>query len=345
MRKSIYVLAYLAAIPLILLAGCSSEPAGQEKAPEKETSPEAPAAVEEPANPAGFPDVVAKVNEAEIGKAELLEQVSNIESQAHGSIDTTTLSFYRRVLDDLVATELLYQSSQEKHLAVTDADVEKQLDTLRSRFPNPQNFEQAIASQGVTLDHLKTQIQVDMSIQKLVETDIEPAITITEEAKKKFYDENPDKMRQPDRLRLSHILKRVAPDASPEAKAGARREIEKLLEQAQAGADFGALAREHSEDTGSAPNGGELVVGRGETVPAFEQAAFALEPGGLSPVVETRFGFHIIKLSEKIPGQPVPYEQASARIEEFLKQQELQKRIQSTVEALKAKARVEVFIS
>jgi peptidyl-prolyl cis-trans isomerase C len=61
-------------------------------------------------------------------------------------------------------------------------------------------------------------------------------------------------------------------------------------------------------------------------------------------VVETQFGFHIIKLSEKIDGALVPYEQVSARIEEFLKQQDLQKQIQTTVEALKGKARVEVFI-
>lgn len=346
MRKSIFPLVFLAAISLTFGAGCSSKPGGEEKASKEEPSPETSAApaVEEPANPSNFPEVVAKVNETEIAKAQLLEQVSNIESQARGSIDTTTLSFYRRVLDDMVGTELLYQSSQVKHLSAADAEVEKQLDTLRSRFPNPQALEQALSSRGMTLDRLKKQIQMDLSIQKLVETDIEPKIVVTEEAKRKFYDDNPDKMRQPDRLRLSHILKRVAPDASPETKAAARREIEKLLEQAKAGADFATLAREHSEDPGSAKNGGELVVGRGETVPAFEQAAFALEPGGLSPVVETRFGFHIIKLSEKIQGQAIPYEQMSGRIEEFLKQQELQKQVQSTVEALKEKAQVEIFI-
>ncbi len=244
----------------------------------------------------------------------------------------------------MVGAELLYQSSVEKHLVAASGDVEKQLDTFRSRFPTPQAFDQALAAQGMTIDGLKKQIQRDMSIQKLIETDITPKITVTEEAKRKFYDANSQKMRQPDRLRLSHILKRVSPDATPETKAAARREIDALLEQAKGGADFGALAREHSEDPGSAPQGGELVVGRGETVPPFEEAAFALQPGGLSPVVETQFGFHIIKLLEKIDGQLVPYDQVSGKIEEYLKQQGLQEQIQSAVEALKGKAKVEIFI-
>ena len=120
--------------------------------------------------------------------------------------------------------------------------------------------------------------------------------------------------------------------------------IADLLDQAREGADFAALAREHSEDPGSAANGGELTVSRGETVPPFEQAAFALEPGGVSPVVETQFGFHIIKLSEKIEGQPIPYEQMEAGIEQYLTQQGVQEEIESTVESLKAAGTVELFL-
>ncbi len=92
MRKSFYLYAFLAAIPLALGAGCSSKPGDKDKASEQETKPDAPqpAAVEEPANPAKFPDVVAKVNATDIEKAELLEQVSSVENQARGAIDTTT---------------------------------------------------------------------------------------------------------------------------------------------------------------------------------------------------------------------------------------------------------------
>ena len=107
--------------------------------------------------------------------------------------------------------------------------------------------------------------------------------------------------------------------------------IEGILEEAKSGADFAALAREHSEDPGSAPNGGELTVKRGQTVPPFEQAAFALEPGGLSSVVETQFGYHIIKLSEKIEGQLMSFEEVRPRIEQHLKQQAIQEGVDQKV--------------
>jgi peptidyl-prolyl cis-trans isomerase C len=183
-----------------------------------------------------------------------------------------------------------------------------------------------------------------MSIQKLIERDIVPKVSVTEEAARKFYEENSAEMRQPDRLRVRHILKRVAPDATPEAREAARAAIEKIRQQAKGGSDFGALAREHSEDPGSAGNGGELTIAAGETVPAFEEAAFALQPGGLSPVVETEYGFHVIELKEKIAGQMVPFEQVQPRIQQFLEQQGVQEQIESTVESLKKNGAVEVLI-
>lgn len=296
------------------------------------------------ADPAGFPDVVATVNGVDIEKSALMKHVAGLGQQAPPDQDTTSAAFFRGVLDELVGGELLFQASAQRNLTADDAAVEQQLSTLRARFPDPTVFEQALAQQGLTLDELKTQLAHDMSIQNLIDADITPNITVSEEAVRKFYDENPEQMRQPDRLELSHILKMVAPDATPEVKQATAAAIESILEQARAGADFAELAREHSEDPGSAQNGGELVIGRGETVPPFEQAAFALEPGGLSPVVETQFGFHIIKLSQKIEGQPVPYEQVQPRIEEFLKQQAVQEEIGNTVEALREAGAVELFI-
>ena len=174
---------------------------------------------------------------------------------------------------------------------------------MKSRFPKPGMFDQALAAQGMTLEGLRTEMRQNLSIQKLIEADIVSQASVTPEAMRSFYDENQEQMRQPEQLRLSHILKSVNPEAPAEERATVLTAIEGVLEEAKSGADFAALAREHSEDPGSAQNGGELTVTRGQTVPPFEQAAFALEPGGLSSVVETQFGYHIIKLLEKIGGQ------------------------------------------
>jgi peptidyl-prolyl cis-trans isomerase C len=254
------------------------------------------------------------------------------------------MEFYHRVLDDLIGAELLFQESRKRALELSDEETEAALTSLKSRLPDPAMFEQVLASEGLTIDALRSQIHRDQSIQKLIDADITPNVKVSADQTRKYYDENTELMKQPDRLRLSHILKRVEPDATPEAKASARTEIEAILERARAGEDFAALARENSDDPGSAANGGELTVSRGDTVPPFEEAAFALSPGELSPVVETQFGFHVIKLTEKLEGQVVPYNQVAPRIQEFLTQQAIQDEVGEKVDALRASGDVEILL-
>ena len=87
-----------------------------------------------------------------------------------------------------------------------------------------------------------------------------------------------------------------------------------------------------------------MIIRHGQTVDPFERAAFGLEPGEVSDVVETRFGFHIIKLSERIPSRQIPFTEAEPRIQQYLHQQGLREEIRSEVDALRSKAQTEVFI-
>ncbi len=310
-------------------------------------APEATMALEvneEPADPETFPDIVATVNGVAILKTELLERIAGADAQMGGTPGPKTIAFYRTVLDQLVGAQLLYQASRDRDMLVASADVDRELDNMKSRFPQPDQFDQALETRGMTLDELRNEVQRNLSIQKLIETGIVSRANVTPEAKRRFYDENQEQMRQPEQLRLSHILKSVSPEATAEERATVLTAIEGILEEAKSGADFAGLAREHSEDPGSAQNGGGLTVTRGQTVPPFEQAAFALEPGGLSSVVETQFGYHIIKLSEKIEGQLMSYEDVHPRIEQHLKQQAIQDGIDQAVTSLKESGEVKLFV-
>jgi peptidyl-prolyl cis-trans isomerase C len=116
------------------------------------------------------------------------------------------------------------------------------------------------------------------------------------------------------------------------------------LKRARAGADFAGLARTYSNDA-SRQHGGDLgFFPRGQMVPAFEAAAFALQPGQISDVVETPFGYHVIKVTGHRPAQVVPFGQVSAQIEEYLRQEQKQARTRAYVDQLKSKGRVEVLI-
>ncbi|HEX6852682.1 MAG TPA: peptidylprolyl isomerase [Candidatus Polarisedimenticolaceae bacterium] len=151
--------------------------------------------------------------------------------------------------------------------------------------------------------------------------------TVTDADVRKYYDDNLSQFSRPEQRRASHILFRVEAGAAPEDRRSIRDLAESVLKRAQGGEDFAALARAMSQDQGSAPNGGDLGwFGRGDMVPAFDQAAFSTPPGQLAPVVETEFGYHVIKVAEQRDAGATPFEEVQAGIRrqvELRKQQEV----------------------
>lgn len=137
-----------------------------------------------------------------------------------------------------------------------------------------------------------------------------------------YYDSHREQYEKPEEVRARHILIKFAPDAKEDEKAKARQRVEELLAKVKAGEDFAALATQSSQDEGSAAKGGDLgFFKRGQMVAPFEQAAFALEPGGVSDVVESPFGFHIIKVEEKHAAATQALEQVREQIVTTLKQE------------------------
>src|SRR4029450_2821785 len=118
-----------------------------------------------------------------------------------------------------------------------------------------------------------------------------------------------------------------------------------ILARARAREDFATLAKESSEDPGSAPKGGELgVFGRGQMVPPFEQAAFALKPGEVSGVGETPFGFHVIKVTDRAPARKLAFDEVKERLKQEMVQQKRQQAQQSFLNSLRAKAKIETYL-
>jgi peptidyl-prolyl cis-trans isomerase C len=146
-------------------------------------------------------------------------------------------------------------------------------------------------------------------------------------------------------VRASHILIGIPQNADAATKQQAKAKADALLKDLKAGKDFAATAKANSQDPGSAPNGGDLgYFEQGQMVPPFEQAAFALKPGEMSEVVETQFGYHIIKVADKQESKVVPLEEAKGQIEEYLTQQNRHAQTELFVNALRAKAKVEILI-
>jgi peptidyl-prolyl cis-trans isomerase C len=146
-------------------------------------------------------------------------------------------------------------------------------------------------------------------------------------------------------VRASHILIGVTRDADAAARTQARTKAEGVLKDVKSGKDFAALAKEHSSDPGSAANGGDLgFFQQGQMVGPFNDAAFSLAPGAVSGLVETDFGFHIIKVAEKQPARPVPLEDVRPQVEQYLGQTNRQQQTDAFVNGLKAKGKIEILI-
>lgn len=317
--------------------------AGQPAAPAG--SPADPAAAAAPPAkpvPATLPAVVARVNGVAIPAAELERAIRNLEANVGNQVPAERRNeIYRGILDQLVEQKLLAQEAASRNIKATDTEIASGIDTMKKQAPTPDAFAKALASRKMTEADLRAEASHQIAINKLLTTEVEPKAAVTETDIADFYKKNPQFFMQPEAVRASHILLKAD---TPEAKAQAKTKADDLLRQIKGGADFAGLAKQHSND-GSAANGGDLgFFPRGQMVKAFEDAAFALKPGEVSPVVETEFGYHIIKSGEHRTARTVPLAEVSDRIAQALRQQKQQQLAQEFVQSLKTKSKVEILM-
>ena len=318
-----------------LTPAASAQAAGQATAPS--TPPAKPMPVQ-------LPDVLARVNGESVTKAEFDRLIKNLEV-GNGPIPADRRDeILRGALDQLITYTALVQEAKARNISATDAEVDGRLKEMQAQFPTEDAFKKALADRNMTLQRLKDDTRIDTVIGKLLDAETANGPAVGDAEAREFYDKNPDKFRQEEAVRASHILIKVNDNADAATKQKAREQIDAVLKQAKAGADFASLARQHSQD-GSAAQGGDLdFFTRGQMVPAFDQAAFALKPGEISDVVTTQFGFHIIKLTEKRAASTVPFDQVSARIRQYLGEQHKQERARLFIEGVKSKSKIEVLV-
>lgn len=319
-------------------------PAAAPPAPAGQPAPAAaPAPAPEPPKPvpATIPAVVARVNGQDIPKADFDRILRQMEMQAGQPVPADRRDeVYRAVLDQVVTYTALVHEARARGITVSDAEAKAAGDAkiaeLRQQIPDRQAFDKALADRNMTLSRLRSDIRNDLAINRMMEAELAGAPAITDTQVREFYDKNPDEFRG---VRASHIL--IRPEGFDDAsKKKARATAEDLMKQARGGADFAELARTHSAD-GSAQQGGDLgFFTRGSMVPAFSDAAFALQPGQVSDVVETQFGFHVIKLAER---KDVPFEEANPGIRNFLTARQRDERQQAFVAQVKGKSKIEVL--
>ena len=293
---------------------------------------------------------VAVVNGQPITKGEYdralsayMRRFRQVTGGMHGGVSEPNDQMKSDVLQQLVDRTLLYQEAEKHPVKDLEAQVDKEYQGIKGRFPNEEAFQKALAGEGLTEEELKGLIGQQVLVRSYVQTEIQPKVKVSDEDVRKFYDDNRDKFATPAQVRASHILLRFPPEATDADKAALREKAAALQKRAAAGEDFAALAKENSEDPGSAANGGDLgFFTRERMVKPFADAAFALDVGQVSGVVETRFGYHVIKVTDRKEASERSFDEVKDQIAEYLKAQALDRAVQAKVKELREGAKIDV---
>lgn len=290
-------------------------------------------------------EIAASVNGELITQAELEREIINLSHrysmQTQGSEIPDDIE--TKALNNLITKQLLYEASGKANVKIDESEVNDNLQQTISRFPDKEAFESALKRENITEDELKNEIRYGLAIQTYVENTYVSKTSVSEEELKSYYESNPELFKHPEMVKASHILIGVDSKADETQKAEARKKIENIEKELKAGKDFAELAKTYSECPSSS-NGGDLgSFRRGQMVQAFEEVAFSLNPGETSSVVETPFGFHIIKVFEKQPEGAFPLDQVKPQIQDFLTREKVQKLLEKDIEDLKSKAAIETF--
>jgi peptidyl-prolyl cis-trans isomerase C len=254
------------------------------------------------------------------------------------------------LLDHLIMNRILLQKATDADRSETKEQIDKAFADARAHAPSPQAFEEQIRATGMTLDQLRAQALEEQLCRRIILRQTTNHITISDDEIKKFYDNNPSKFEKPEEVRAAHILVStldpVTHDAlPPDKKKEKEKEASDLRARAVKGEDFGALAKQYSDDPGSKDKGGEYTFPRGKMVPEFEAAAFSLKTNQISELVETQYGYHIIKMIEKTPASKITLAEATPSIREFLVSQAVRDQLPAYTAKLKEDADVKLVES
>jgi len=305
-----------------------------------------------------IPGVVAKVNGVEL-RSDYIRFRLNLDIRRIGQ----NLSAQQKaklaeaIIEKEIVRELMYQEGQAKGSDVSPETVEKELQEFKNSYGSEEDFQQALKVRGISEDELKKGIEVDLIAKNLLDDRVKGKVHITDTQVKKFYEDKQESFKRPESFRVRHIFVAYVPfdvvqntppeemqEKAGEYRAASKKKIEEVYGKIKAGGNFEGLAKQYSEDEGSAEKGGDLdFMYKGVFDPMFDKAVDGLKVGETSDIVETEFGYHIIQLMETKPPDYAPFAEVEESIQKHLFMTEAQKLVGRYIEALRKKADIIVY--
>ena len=237
---------------------------------------------------------------------------------------------------NVIARVLLAQEAQHAHPPVPDAEVDEAVAKLKEEHGGEQRFFAAIGADAGQMDTIRRDVELNLRVRKMLEALSAKDPAPTDAELRAYYEKNVDAYKTFEEVRASHILK--APSRG-EQRETAYQELRQVREKLLAGEDFDALAKKHSDKADDHIDLGFFK--RGELAEEFELVAFSMNVGEISPVFGSPFGFHVVKVTERKPATPKPFDEVRDQVREHLLQDRQQENTRKLVEELQAKATIE----
>jgi len=305
-----------------------------------------------------IPDIVARVNGSDISAKHIKFQFVQILKKSQAPFTSAQKEkIVRKVIDKEVVRELMYQEGQKLNLVADPKFVEAELQALKSAYKNENDFKEALLERDITENDLKKSIEVDSQAQIILKQQVKGMVGVDDSLVEKYYKDNKENFRRPTAYRASHVL--IMPfspeliknskiedlrNNEKELRVKAREKILEIQEQLKRGVDIAELATKYSHDESTSKNGGDLGFFYAEAVEkSFTDAVAKLKIGEISDIVETKFGFHLIKLTETKPGEYAPFSDMKGAIQEHLFMEGARDRVSDYIASLRKKAEIEIF--
>jgi peptidyl-prolyl cis-trans isomerase C len=246
----------------------------------------------------------------------------------------------RAVMRQMIEEELLFQESRRLGIVVTTKEIDAAVAAARARFKDDAAFEKELARRDMDDTRYRRKLHRQHAIDRLISRQLMPSISVAEEDVRRFYEANPQRFQTPEKIRLGHIFIPSAPGTEPGQDASARRKIETIADKLAQGGDFEMLAQQYSQEPQRGQADDRGYVERGRLTPEIEAVAFDLKVGETSPIVTTRHGFHLIRVTDRKPARVIPFAEARAGIRETLIQLKRERAVQDYVDALRRTAEI-----
>ncbi len=249
----------------------------------------------------------------------------------------------RAILDHLIEEKLIDQQCRKRGIKVSPRDIDTAIeDVKRAHAITHEKLKMALMADGLSWEEYRQRMSEQIKRAKLISHVVRQDFTLDDPALRRFYAQNIQRFKEPDQIRVSHILIMIPQNANDLLVAALRHKGETILERLRRGEDFQELARLYSDDA-SAKTGGDLgFFKKGEILPALEEIAFNLKSGEISGLLWTKIGFHIVKITERREGRVIPYEDVLDKVKRQYVEEESQRLFREWLNKLKAQSFIEV---